>query len=104
MDGAGTFQKILHVTVPGLMSTFFGLRRMSIANMLSNGFEQYYVFQNALTMNKLEVLDTYIYKIGLSNLQFSLSTAMGIFKSLVSIVLLTLANLASKAIRGESIF
>ena len=101
MDGAGTFQKILHVTVPGLMSTFFVLLLMSIANMLSNGFEQYYVFQNALTMNKLEVLDTYIYKIGL---QFSLSTAMGIFKSLVSIVLLTLANLASKAIRGESIF
>lgn len=104
VDGAGTFQKILHVTVPGLMSTFFVLLLMSIANMLSNGFEQYYVFQNALTMNKLEVLDTYIYKIGLSNLQFSLSTAMGIFKSLVSIVLLTLANLASKAIRGESIF
>ena len=104
VDGAGNFQKILHVTVPGLMSTFFVLLLMSIANMLSNGFEQYYVFQNALTMNKLEVLDTYIYKIGLSNLQFSLSTAMGIFKSLVSIVLLTLANLASKAIRGESIF
>ena len=104
VDGAGNFQKILHVTVPGLMSTFFVLLLMSIANMLSNGFEQYYVFQNALTMNKLEVLDTYIYKIGLSNLQFSLSTAMGILKSLVSIVLLTLANLASKAIRGESIF
>ena len=104
VDGAGNFQKILHVTVPGLLSTYFVLLLMSIANMLSNGFEQYYVFQNALTTNKLEVLDTYIYKVGLSNLQFSLSTAMGIFKSGVSIILLTIANLASKAIRGESIF
>ena len=104
VDGAGNFQKILHVTVPGLLSTYFVLLLMSIANMLSNGFEQYYVFQNALTTNKLEVLDTYIYKVGLSNLQFSLSTAMGIFKSVVSIILLTIANLASKAIRGESIF
>lgn len=104
VDGAGSFQKTLHVTVPGLFSTYFVLLMMSIANMLSNGFEQYYVFQNALTTNKLEVLDTYIYKIGLSNLQFSLSTAMGIFKSVVSITLLTIANLTSKAIRGESIF
>jgi ABC-type polysaccharide transport system permease subunit len=104
VDGAGSFQKILNVTVPGLLPTYFVLLLMSIANMLSNGFEQYYVFQNALTANKLEVLDTYIYKVGLSNLQFSLSTAMGIFKSLVSITLLAIANLASKAIRGESIF
>ncbi len=104
VDGAGTFQKIIHVTVPGIMSTYFVLLLMSIANILSNGFEQYYVFQNALTVNKLEVLDTYIYKIGLANLQFSLSTAMGIFKSVVSIILLTLANTASKAFRGDTIF
>jgi putative aldouronate transport system permease protein len=104
VDGANNYHKILHVTIPGLLSTYFVLLLMSIANMLSNGFEQYYVFQNALTTPKLEVLDTYIYKIGLSNLQFSLSTAMGIFKSLVSILLLTIANLVSKAVRGESIF
>jgi len=104
VDGAGTFQKILHVTVPGLFPTYFVLLMMSIGNILNNGFEQYYVFQNALTTNKLEVLDTYIYKIGLSNLQFSLSTAMGMFKSLVSITLLTIANQISKVIRGESIF
>lgn len=104
VDGAGSFQKIFHVTVPGILPTYYVLLLLSIANMLSNGFEQYFVFQNALTVGKLEVLDTYIYKVGLSNLQFSLSTAMGIFKSLVSITLLTLANLSSKALRGESIF
>jgi ABC-type polysaccharide transport system permease subunit len=104
VDGAGNLQKTFHITIPGLLPTYYVLLLLSIASMLSNGFEQYYIFQNALTVNRLEVLDTYIYKIGLTNLQFSLSTAMGIFKSVVSIILLTFANFSSKIIRGESIF
>lgn len=104
VDGAGSFQKILHVTIPGLMPTFFVLLLLGIANILNVGFEQYYVFQNALVLNKLEVLDTYIYKIGLGGMQFSFSTAMGILKSFVSIILLTVANILSKTVRGESIF
>ena len=104
VDGAGNLQKIIHITVPGILPTYFVLLLLSIANMLSNGFEQYFIFQNALTVSRLEVLDTYIYKVGIANLQFSLSTAMGIFKSVISITLLTFANITSKYIRGESIF
>ena len=104
VDGAGSFQKIFNVTIPGLLPTYYVMLLLSIANMLSNGFEQYFIFQNALTVSKLEVLDTYIYKVGLTNLQFSLSTAMGMFKSVVSILLLTIANFSSKLLRGESIF
>jgi ABC-type polysaccharide transport system permease subunit len=104
VDGASSFQKTLHVTVPGILPTYYVLLLLGIANMLSNGFDQYFIFQNARTVSKLEVLDTYIYKIGLAQLQFSLSTAMGMFKSVVSIALLTIANFSSKLIRGDSIF
>ena len=104
VDGASSLQKTMHVTVPGILPTYYVLLLLGIANMLSNGFDQYYIFQNARTVSRLEVLDTYIYKIGLSQLQFSLSTAMGMFKSVVSITLLTIANFSSKLIRGDSIF
>ena len=64
VDGAGRLAKILHVTIPGIMPTFIVLLVLNIAGMLSGaGFDQYYVFQNPMVLNKLEVLDTYIYKI-----------------------------------------
>ena len=104
IDGAGSFQKTLYITVPELTPTYFVLLLLSISNMLSNGFEHYWVFQNPLVMDKLEVLDTYVYKVGIFNLQYSFSIAMGIFKSIISIFLLTFANMFSKKIRGSSIF
>ena len=104
VDGAGRFKKILHVTIPGITPTFFVLFLMAVANILSNGFEQYYVFQNPMVVDRLEVFDTYIYRMGIVNSQYSYATAMGMFKSIISIVLLTVANGTSKKIRGESIF
>lgn len=104
VDGAGRFQKIWHVTMPGIIPTYFVLLLLAIANMLNNGFEQYYVFRNSLVLDKLEVLDTYIYRLGIGEMQYAFSTAMGIFKSSISIILLTLANTLSKFVRGESIF
>lgn len=104
VDGAGRMKKILHVTVPGILPTFFVLFLMAVANILSNGFEQYYVFQNPMVVDRLEVFDTYIYRMGIINSQYSFATAMGMFKSIISIALLTIANGASKKIRGESIF
>lgn len=104
VDGAGSFQKILHITVPGLLPTYFVLLMLAIANILNNGFDHYWVFQNSLVTDRLEVLDTYIYRIGIQSLQYSFSTAMGMAKSLVSVLLLTFANRLSKVFRGESIF
>lgn len=104
VDGANTWQKIVHVTIPGLLSTFFVLLLLAISNMLSNGFDQYWLLGNGMTWDKLEVFDTYVYRMGIKNMEYSLATAMGIFKSVVSIILLTFANWASKRLRGESIF
>ena len=103
VDGAGRFAKIWHVTVPGILPTFFVLLLLTVANLLGNGFEQYYIFQNPLTIDKLEVLDTYVYRMGIISAQYSFATAMGVFKSVLSIILLLFANGMSKLLRGEAI-
>ena len=105
VDGAGRFQRIWHVTVPGLMPTYMVMLLLSVAGMLSNGLDQYLVFSNASNMNHMEVLDLYVYKIGLgsNDANIPLSTVIGMTKSLVSVFLLFLANSVSKAVRKESI-
>ncbi len=103
VDGAGRFQKMWHVSVPGLLPTFFVMLLMSVANILSNGMDQYLVFQNAQNTSTIEVLDLYVYTLGIQNGNIPLSTVIGMVKSLVSVVLLFGANGISKAIRGESI-
>ena len=104
VDGANNWQKILHVTIPGLLSTFFVLLLLAISNMLSNGFDQFWLLGTGMTWDKLEVFDTYVYRMGIRNMEYSLATAMGIFKSVVSILLLSFANFASKRLRSNSIF
>lgn len=104
IDGAGRFQKIWHITVPGLMPTFFVQFVLSISNILSNGMDQYLVFKNATNRAGIEVLDLYVYNLGLgSSNQIPLSTVVGMAKSIISVILLFSANKASKAIRGSSI-
>ena len=76
---------------------------MAVANILSNGMDQYLVFENAKNAVDIEVLDLYVYKIGIGKGLVPLSTVVGMVKTLVSVTLLFLANGVSKAIRGESI-
>jgi len=104
VDGAGRFRLMWHVTVPGIMPTFFVLLLLSIGNFINNGMEQFYVFQNAMNTDHIEVLDLYVYNIGMANSNFGFATAVSLLKSLVSLSLLFVANSMSKAIRGESIF
>lgn len=103
VDGAGRFRKIIHVTVPQLMPTFFVLLLMSIAGMLSNGLDQYLVFSNSMNQKSIEVLDLYVYNLGIGSGQIPMSTVIGMAKSIISVVLLFGANSVSKALRGESI-
>ncbi len=103
IDGAGRFRLMYHITLPELLPTFFVLLMLSIANFLNNGMDQYFVFQNAFNRTHIQVLDLYVYNIGLTGGSFSLATAIGMMKSIVSVVLLTIVNVASKKIRGASI-
>lgn len=104
IDGANRFQLIRHITIPGLLPTFFVLLLMSVANFLNNGMDQYYVFQNSFNSQKIEVLDLYVYNLGISGGSYSLGTAVSILKSLISVTLLLVTNRLSKTFRGESIF
>ena len=103
VDGANRFRCIWHITIPGLMPTYMVMLLMSIAGILSNGMEQYLVFENAMNKDVIEVLDLYVYHIGIGQNQIPLSTVVGISKSLVGVTLLFAANGISRTIRGESI-
>lgn len=103
IDGAGRFQKMWYISVPGLAPTYFVMLLMSIANILSNGMDQYLVFSNANNAAWLEVLDLYVYNLGIGNGIIPLSTVISMLKSLISVILLFSANAASKRLRGQSI-
>ncbi|WP_246120571.1 ABC transporter permease [Cohnella terricola] len=103
IDGAGRLQMIWHITVPGLLPTFFVLLLLSIGNLLNNGMEQYFVFQNAMNKDDIEVLDLYVYNQGMVGYDYSFATAVGMLKSVVSVILLFFANFLSKITRGESV-
>jgi putative aldouronate transport system permease protein len=103
VDGATRWQVIIHITIPSLLPTYFVLLLLAISNFLSNGMEQYYVFQNAFNKDHIQVLDLYVYNLAMGSGAYSVSTALSILKSLISITLLFGANGLSKIIRGESI-
>ncbi len=103
VDGAGRFALMKNITIPALLPTYFVLLMLSIAHFLSNGMDQYYVFQNAFNKTSIQVLDLYVYNIGMTGKSLSLATAIGILKSIVSVTLLFSVNFLSKKIRGESL-
>ncbi|WP_247740888.1 sugar ABC transporter permease [Cohnella sp. LGH] len=104
VDGAGRFRKIWHITIPGLMPTFITLLLLSVGGVLNNGFEQYYLFQNGLVQEKIQVLDLYVYRVGIYMNNYPLSTAIGMAKTIVSVALLMSVNVLSRKLRDHSIF
>ncbi|MGN0587011.1 MAG: ABC transporter permease, partial [Oscillospiraceae bacterium] len=103
VDGAGRFQKMWYITIPELIPTYMVLLLMSVANILTNGMEQYLVFSNSVNRNTIEVLDLYVYNLGIGSGLIPMSTVIGMVKSIVSVILLFAANGISKLVRGESI-
>jgi multiple sugar transport system permease protein/putative aldouronate transport system permease protein len=103
VDGANRFCLMKEITLPSLMPTFFVLLMMSVANFLNNGMDQYYVFQNSFNKEHIQVLDLYVYNIGMTGSSLSLATAISMLKSIISLILLAIVNFVSKKTRGESI-
>ncbi|QEH70911.1 sugar ABC transporter permease [Cellulosilyticum sp. WCF-2] len=104
IDGAGRFRKILHVTLPGIKSTIFILLIINIGNILNAGFDMQYLLTNGLVQKVSQTIDIYVLRYGISLADYSLATAAGIFKSVVSIVLIFLANRFAKAAGEERLF
>lgn len=103
VDGANRFKLMRHITMPALLPTFFVLLMLAIANFLNNGLDQYYVFMNAFNKEHIQVLDLYVYNVGMTGGSPSLATAIGMLKSIISVTLLFTVNWISKRTRGESI-
>ncbi len=103
VDGAGRWQKIWHITIPGLLPTFITLLIISVGGILNNGFEQYYVFVNPMIQRNIEVVDYYVYRIGMLQNDITVSTAVSMVKSFISVVLVFGVNRLSKTLLGQSI-
>lgn len=101
VDGATKMQLIRYITIPSLLPTYMVLLMLSIANFLSNGMEQYYVFQNAFNLESIQVLDLYVFNLAMGSGSYSVSTALSILKSFISVILLCGANGLSKVLRGD---
>ncbi|WP_241242874.1 ABC transporter permease [Paenibacillus whitsoniae] len=104
MDGAGRWKQFQYVTFPGLLPAITILLLLKIGNVMDVGFEQVYIFLSPITFEVGEILDTYAYRLGIMNGQFSITTAIGLFKSVIGFVLLVGANKISKSTTGESLY
>ncbi len=105
IDGASRFQRAWHITLPGIQPTITVLFILAVGNLMNAGFDQIFNISNAATKNVAETLDMYIYRITFqSTTDFSYSTAVSLFKSVVNFVLLLTADRVSKRIQGSGLF
>lgn len=104
IDGAGRWDKIWHITLPGIRPTIMILLLMNVGNVLNAGFEVQYLLGNGLVQSVSQTIDIYVLKWGISQGDYAMGTAAGIFKSVVSIVLILLANQFAKRTGEESLF
>lgn len=104
IDGAGRLRKMWNITLPAIKPTIFILLLINIGNVLNAGFEIQYLLTNGLVQSVSQTIDIYVLKYGISQGDYALGTAAGIFKSVVSIILIFLANAAAKATGEERLF
>ena len=106
VDGATKFWRIWHIDLPCIKSTIIILMIMSLGGTLSTGFEKIYLMQNNMNLRASEVIDTYVYKIGIASpiANYSYPTAIGLFQSLVGMFMIIMANVISKKVGEESLW
>nr|WP_328803380.1 sugar ABC transporter permease [Paenibacillus silvestris] len=104
IDGAGRFRQMWHITVPAIRSTIVILFILRLGNFLDTGFEQIFLMLNSTNREVGEVFDTYVYVNGIQQGQFSFSTAVGLFKSIVGLCLVLAANQISKKFGEQGVY
>ncbi|MCR5031266.1 MAG: ABC transporter permease subunit [Lachnospiraceae bacterium] len=104
VDGAGRFRKMWHITLPGIKPTIVVLLIMSLGNILGGGFDRPFAFQNNLVMRVADVISTFVYRVGIKGLQFSLTTAVGLFQSVIGVLFLLIANYISRKLGERGIW
>ncbi len=103
IDGAGRFQRILHVTLPGIKSTFIILLIMNIGHLMEAGFEIQYLLGRGVVYDVASTIDIFVLKYGTEKLNIGVATAAGMFKSVVAIILLIVANMTAKALDEDTL-
>ena len=104
VDGAGRFKKMWHITLPGIKPTIVVLLVMNLGSILGSNFDRPFALQNKLVMDVANVISTYVYKVGIKGLQFSLTTAVGLFQSVVGVFFLLLANWIARRLGERGIW
>lgn len=104
VDGASRIQKILNIDLPGIMPVAVIILILSVGSLLAIGFEKVYLLQNPLNLSASEIIPTYVYKIGLLNANFSFATAVGLFNSVINMILLILVNAWAKRVSDFSLW
>lgn len=104
IDGANRFQKMWYVTLPNISGTIIVFLLLNISNLLTSNFDQIYILQNSLNYARSEVIDTYVYKLGIAQMRYSYTTAVGLFKSVIAITLLALSNMIAKKYLGRGLY
>lgn len=107
IDGASRFQRVIHIDIPSILPTIVILLIMRTGQVMNIGFEKVYLMQNDLNLSSSEIISTYVYKMGLAasgKTDFSFSTAVGFFNSVVNMILITCVNKISDKLSGNSMW
>ncbi|MEI8093088.1 MAG: ABC transporter permease subunit [Spirochaetales bacterium] len=104
IDGCTRLQRIRHVDIPSIMPTVTTLLVLNFGSVMSIGFEKVYLMQNALNLDTSEIIATYVYKVGLINSDYGLSTAIGLLNSVINVILLLAANRIARRLSGNGLW
>lgn len=104
VDGANKLQRIYYIDIPTIMPTIIIMLILAVGNVMTVGYEKVYLMQSGMNTTVSEVISTYVYKVGLLNAQYSFSTAVGLFNSVVNFVLLVMTNAIARKVSGYGFF
>ena len=104
VDGAGYFKQMLYITLPGILPQIILVTVLGLGNILNAGFDQVFNLYSPIVYEKADILDTYVYRLGMLNLQYSVSTAVGLFKSVISFILISISFTLAKKFANYQIF
>lgn len=104
LDGASTFQEMRYITLPSLIPTAITVFILNLGFFMNAGFDQVFNFMNDSVISQIDILDTYVYRIGLLNGQYSIATAAGLFKGVIGLVLILGSHKLSKKLTGSGIW
>lgn len=104
VDGANKIQKIIYITLPSITGTIAIMLILQISGLLNSNFDQIMILKNQINISRSQVIDTYVYQVGMTMGKYSYATAVGLFKSIIALALLLIANKSSKKLLGRTLY